>query len=305
MKVLFATDSAQPSLLAETLLGKLPAVRGASVTVLSVAPAPVFFATDMDALGPAIGTIEAYVSSDSLRQMAESRAQASAERLSILGLSAESKVRIGDPAAEILDEAEESGADLIALGCTGEAGLPSALLGSVARKVVSHAQASVLVARPYAGMDCETSVSALAGRAGLSVVVGVDGSQGSDRALEAVESCAEAVRKATVVVAEPLSLLPPGLEAQAFVALSEHDRRWARELARRTAERLEGRIPHTETHVATGRPSEVLRDAAVESGADLVVLGAKRHGALERFLIGSVSFEVAGTAPCSVWIVRP
>ena len=44
---------------------------------------------------------------------------------------------------------------------------------------------------------------------------------------------------------------------------------------------------------------------AVEAGADLVVLGAKRHGALERFLIGSVSFEVAGTAPCSVWIVRP
>ncbi len=305
MKVLFATDSAQPSLLAETLLGKLPVLRSGEVTVLSVAPSPVFFATDMDALGPAIGTIEGYVSVDAFRQLAESRSQAAAERLSILGLATEARVRVGDPASEILDEAEEIGADLIALGCTGEAGLPAALLGSVARKVLSHSPASVLVARPYAGMDCETSVAALAGRSGLSVVVGVDGSPGSEKALEAVESCAEAIRKATVVVADPLLLLPPGMEAQAFVALVENDRKRARDLARRSAERLERSIAQTEVHVATGRPSEVLRTAAVEAGADLVVLGAKRHGALERFLIGSVSFEVAGTAPCSVWVVRP
>ncbi|MCX7800251.1 MAG: universal stress protein [Fimbriimonadales bacterium] len=305
MRILLATDCAGPSLLAETLVAKLPAFAGAQVTVLSVAPVPALFALDPDGLGPAYAAVEGLASGDSFLQLAESRAETAAERLRILGLRASPMVRVGDPASEILDELEEGGADLVALGCTGETGLPAALLGSVSRKVLSHARTSVLVARPYAGMDCEESGRALSARSSLSVVVGVDGSPGAEKAVEAVEACACGVRKATVAVAEPLSVLPAGVKAEALVALSSHDRQKARELAQATARRLEASIGETECRVETGRPSEVLRRVAVDACADLVVLGAKRHGVLERFLIGSVSYEVAGSAPCSVWVVRP
>lgn len=305
MRILLATDCAAPSILAETLLAKLPIAAGAEVTVLSVAPAPAFFALDPDGLGPALAAIEGVASGESFRQLAESRAEAATERLRILGLQARPVVRVGDPASEILDELEESGADLIVLGCTGETGIPAALLGSVSRKVLSHARSAVLVARPYPGMDCEASGRALSGRASLSVVVGVDGSPGAEKALEVVEACASMVWRATVAVAEPLSVLPPGVKAEALVAHASREDQKARELARSAARRLEASIGQTECRVETGRPSEVLRRVAVETAADLVVLGAKRHGMLERFLIGSVSYEVAGTAPCSVWVVRP
>lgn len=56
-------------------------------------------------------------------------------------------VRIGDPAEEILKESEKRGTDLIVLGSHGRAGFRRVLLGSVARKVLLHADSSVLIVR--------------------------------------------------------------------------------------------------------------------------------------------------------------
>jgi nucleotide-binding universal stress UspA family protein len=49
----------------------------------------------------------------------------------------------------------------------------------------------------------------------------------------------------------------------------------------------------------------MLSEAARQAEADLIVVGATRHGTLERFLIGSVSYELVTEAPCSVLVVRP
>lgn len=58
----------------------------------------------------------------------------------------------GQPSFTIVDEAKAGGYDLIVIGTHGRTGLPRALIGSVAERVVRHAHCPVLTVRtPGAG----------------------------------------------------------------------------------------------------------------------------------------------------------
>ena len=73
------------------------------------------------------------------------------ERLRGAGLEATAQVREGEPSEEILAAAEESGADLVAIGTRGRTGIGRLILGSVAHKVLHRTKASVLVAHSRSG----------------------------------------------------------------------------------------------------------------------------------------------------------
>jgi len=64
------------------------------------------------------------------------------------GCDVDCVVRFGDAVAEILDEAEEFGADLIAVTTAGRSALGRTVLGSVAEQVVRKAEAPVILMRP-------------------------------------------------------------------------------------------------------------------------------------------------------------
>ena len=56
--------------------------------------------------------------------------------------------------------------------------------------------------------------------------------------------------------------------------------------------------------IREGRPAaEIIRFAA-EKKADLIVIGSRGKGGIERLLLGSVADEVVRTAPCSVLVVK-
>ena len=63
------------------------------------------------------------------------------------GVDVEILVRTGDPRSEILNAAEEIGADLIAVGSTGKGLGARILLGSVSTYILSHARVSTVVVR--------------------------------------------------------------------------------------------------------------------------------------------------------------
>jgi nucleotide-binding universal stress UspA family protein len=70
-----------------------------------------------------------------------------AQHLTRLDILAEAQVRAGDPAHEILQVASDTQADLVVTGTRGLSAFDRLLLGSVARNVLLHTAASVLVMR--------------------------------------------------------------------------------------------------------------------------------------------------------------
>jgi nucleotide-binding universal stress UspA family protein len=78
------------------------------------------------------------------------------ERVRQQGVACESAVLVGRADTEIVDHATQTHADLIVLGTHGRHGLPHALLGSVAEKVVQHAHCPVLTIPRHASAEATT-----------------------------------------------------------------------------------------------------------------------------------------------------
>ena len=78
--------------------------------------------------------------------------------------------------------------------------------------------------------------------------------------------------------------------------------------AERTVEaarsRLAGQGRDVRAAVLSGRAASAIVDEARRMAADLIVLGSRGHGAIERMLLGSISAEVVDHAPTPVLIAR-
>jgi nucleotide-binding universal stress UspA family protein len=75
---------------------------------------------------------------------------AAARAAAELGVSAEVEILEGDPATQIIEFARLRDADLIVVGSRNRGPLVAALLGSVSRDIVAHADRPVLVAHSSA-----------------------------------------------------------------------------------------------------------------------------------------------------------
>ena len=115
---------------------------GASVRLLRVSRMPENRVTDE-------GRVVAYADQEMSRLESEGVDYLRTVEMQLDGAGAvDCVVRFGDPVAEILDEAEEFGADLIAVTTAGRSALGRTALGSVAEQVVRKAEAPVILMRP-------------------------------------------------------------------------------------------------------------------------------------------------------------
>ena len=115
---------------------------GATVRLLHVAPEPESF---VDAEGRTV----VYVDQELARLQAEGLDALRTFELHFADSDVDSVVRFGDPAHEILLEAEEFGAELIAMPTLRNA-IKRVVCGSVAEKVARVAPMAVLLLRPAA-----------------------------------------------------------------------------------------------------------------------------------------------------------
>lgn len=302
MKILLATDGSAHARLAETLLLKVPKWKEAEVTVVSVMTPPLI------GLGPTFpGEMFSYETETLIataRDVAVTTAEGVAARLKERGVNAHPMVVEGDPGGALLETVGDKEYDLVAIGSRGQGSFESFFLGSVARKLVSHSPVSVLVARPGED-DIHEVVDRVTHVDKLNVLVAVDGSKGSELATQALLDQGEgAFAKAIAFCAEPLSVLPAGIDADSVSSVFESDHKMVVELTTRVAEQLSACADVTHPMSSKDRPSVAIRKAAEELDIDLISIGATRHGLIERFLLGSVSYEVATEAPCSVLVVR-
>jgi len=72
------------------------------------------------------------------------------EALERRGLQAEGEWRRGNPAAQILEAARESGSDVIVVGSRGHSTIREMMLGGITHRVLRHAPCNVLCARGWA-----------------------------------------------------------------------------------------------------------------------------------------------------------
>jgi nucleotide-binding universal stress UspA family protein len=96
--------------------------------------------------------------------------------------------------------------------------------------------------------------------------------------------------------------MPPLTERS--VPLDELQRENAQQRLQPLVERFAAAGKKAVTELRSGDPASGLLEAAADEGAGLLVLGAHGRGAVERFLLGSVSQNVLHHAPYSVLLVK-
>jgi nucleotide-binding universal stress UspA family protein len=137
------------------------------------------------------------------------------------------------------------------------------------------------------------------------IVVGIDGSGHSGRALEwAVREAAVRQAPLRVITVHPpvASYLGRNIDQPQDDAVSEKARTAARAQVEQILDRLgETRPPRIALDAISGSPAEELLRSAVD--ADLLVVGSRGSGGFARLVMGSVSSQVAHHAQCPVVIV--
>lgn len=207
----------------------------------------------------------------------------------------------GSPAWEVIMKVDQWQPDLVVVGSHGRSALGRFVLGSVSQKVLTEARCSVRVARGR--VEVEDSPA--------RIIVGVDGSPGSEAAVQAVAARQwPAGSEARVIIVEdPLvptmmgHLIPP--VAQWIEESNRGEVEWMQKMADRTTQQLRAAGLSVSSAVLNGDPKRVLVEEAETWSADAIFVGSTGFSnRFERFMLGSVSAAVAARAHCSVEVVR-
>jgi nucleotide-binding universal stress UspA family protein len=193
--------------------------------------------------------------------MGERQLESAREAFARTRLSWEAAVRIGAPAAVLVDEAQRQRADLLVLGTRGLTPLRGLLFGSVALRVAQSSAVPVWLMPPQA--PCPQAL----GRR-LRLLVAVDGSDASNAAAAWV---ARAASRFGDVHIELLSVQPPFslVEGMIDAAAGQFDH-WSQRVGRDAIDAARGAMGETtariEADVRTGEPSRPSPPAPTRSG---------------------------------------
>ncbi|MDN5794874.1 MAG: universal stress protein [Intrasporangium sp.] len=220
----------------------------------------------------------------------------------VLGEGRVSGVRaLGTPAGQLVEASRQ--ADFVVTGSRGRGRLLSGLLGSTSYAVTAHAHCPAIVVRtasedgslpPHPGPECR-------------VIVGIDGSPESSRALAQAADIAARSQAPLHVVAVAKAA---EAEAEAYSDPPEkgrHDRE-ARDQAQGWLQEARAIIEVTqptlsvEFEALSGAPGHALADLGFDAG--LIVVGSRGRGGFGGLLLGSVSHTVIHEALCPVMVVH-
>jgi nucleotide-binding universal stress UspA family protein len=200
------------------------------------------------------------------------------------GTIAESYLRVGDAANEIVELAEELGVGLVVIGSRGHGRIRRALMGTVSTSVLRHAHCSVLVVRSYGGEEEEP------GNLPGTILVAIDGSEEASAAAQAATEVAKtAGSELHVIYAIQEERYRPHLGPEMWEGWEEgfeHAKRSARSWVEDQAERMRGEgAKAVKSHLLLGKPDAAIVWLAEELGAGLVVVGSRGLGGIRRTLI--------------------
>lgn len=213
----------------------------------------------------------------------------------------ESVVLEGDPAEKLCQRADT--ADLLVVGSRGRGAFAGLLLGSVSAKSAHHARRPVVIV-PSRREGQGASGSRHTGK----IVVGADGSPGSLRALRwAVDEAAArgAIVEALMVRRDAEADVETLASPVPSPVLTPDDLGEAESARERLGKAAAGALAEPGVEITPvvleGDPAETLCRYAAD--ADMLVVGARGHGALGGLLLGSVGDKCAQRSPVPIVIV--
>lgn len=216
------------------------------------------------------------------------------EPFSDRGIAIDTRLIEADIVGAILETARQMPADLIVLGTHGRSGLQRLTLGSVTEKVIRRTTCPVLTVPPHARGMADRHATG-------TVLCATDFSPASLSALELALSLAQEA-DASLLIMHVLEW-PDGWAER----LPEMRKDWERV----ATDRMQALIPVGAADwcepvpiITSGKAAAAITDTAESRGADIIVLGAHGHSAIEVALFGSTTHRVIRDAQCPVLTVR-
>jgi nucleotide-binding universal stress UspA family protein len=279
VKVLYVTDGFPVAEPARALLAAMADRAKVDLTVMSVTETG--FPT-LEHLPTSLDPLEAR------RTDAVKIVDAAVESLRAEGFRATGRTTEGHVGDAIVRAVEEDWYDITVMGAGSRNWLGQLLLGSVSTYVLHSSPSSVLIVH-------EASPSSP-----VRILLGTDGSRGSDRAIRSITQMADPERCAVTALAvaptAPMVLPVPGSTASFDPKVAaEIDRdvtERAGRLAQRGATQLQDAGLKVESRVAHGHPTEQLLKEAEAGSFDLIAVGSQGSGPVGRALLRSVSDQV-------------
>jgi nucleotide-binding universal stress UspA family protein len=146
-----------------------------------------------------------------------------------------------------------------------------------------------------------------------NVLVGVDGSENSDRALDFALDLAEKFGASVTILNVSESLAMSGVPQESFAYPSGSTAVLAKDLRAIQNEIISKNVSHARavkpnlavsSMLKEGDPALEIVNAAKDGGFDVIVVGHRGTGRMRERLLGSISEKVAHNAPCPVVIVK-
>ncbi|OZC65732.1 hypothetical protein CH274_12090 [Rhodococcus sp. 06-418-5] len=188
----------------------------------------------------------------------------------------------------------DAGAELVVLGSRKSSALRDLTLGSNTLRAVTHAQCPVLLVR-----NAVDSVDPA-----RPIVVGVDGSEQSDRALGAALEIAHTLGMPVVAVNywgfAAQAGLGTGFEDVDWANIRAHEKHWLET----HVETMHEKYPDVALSTVSAQSSPTRGLRAMSASASMLVVGCRGRGAVLGTILGSVSQNLVHHADCSVLIVR-
>ncbi|MCS6918537.1 MAG: universal stress protein [Fimbriimonadales bacterium] len=253
---------------------------------------------------PVVGVVAPFPDEVFVQAM-QAQEEAARQRLSELesqlqaqGVAAESVVRFGQAGAKLLELADERDAEMIALGGTSKGALQAFLVGSAARTAITNARQSLLIAHTPPNAEQP-----------LHAVIATDHSDYNYRCLDLLlQFVPRKLQRIAVATAFDLDEETLELLTRNAPAVQQSGADWIieqlHERNRQVCERLRPLQAACESLVVEGLPIPSLREAMRETNSQLLILGAKGHGLIERLSLGSVSYHFAVGERVNLLILR-
>lgn len=210
-------------------------------------------------------------------------------------------IREGEPWREIVDAAEEVGADLIVMGHRGVSGIKRFMIGSVVHRVARHSRITTLVVRELPLLERSMRIlfctdGSHASRAAREYLAGMPFSGDTDVHVVAVVDMD--------VTSLPEQYYPEEDLSEMMRQLRESYERTASHAVDEDSDFLNGRFGYVTSHLEFGVPDEEILKKAVELDADLIVMGCRGVKGIRGVLVGSASHRVLRHSYCGVLLVK-